>query len=688
MKRTAARARSRALLPQSPDMEPVRSTRRSRKRGDVEKTQLQVFDEPPLAPPTPGYSGVPLEEGPPAKVKKELMWANKYRRVPLEEEVDPTNTNTVATHAVEPAESAVRSERQGETIENGEKIEKGEEGEDRQVKRQENASQGDKELSENVRENLRNGHHENGKVENGNSGSNRRRRHDDGPAHKRVKVTMTTPKPLARTLSNVAERTVAETFEAMNDDDTIDNDDQCARCGGGGVFLCCESCPRSFHFTCCDPPVESPPEGEWECRRCTWERQQKAREKDKSEESEKRSEKRKKSERKSEESEAKRHDEKRGSEKFVCEPQGLLAPLFATLAARNPLEFSLPRDLRESTFVGVRTGRHGEYEDDSLKEPSKNDDELMYRADGTPYLCHRCGGSGSHHRTLCPCDYCPLVWHVDCVDELVLSGRRRLGSKWRCPAHVDDLVAAPRLLKSARVVEPRIPYANILVRGEDETPRNFVTMAEYMEQEDGKDERGDSNGRFEGGEVVAPAERIVCAESLQGMFVYRLPERAILLDFVGKARANQVHRAKSLWRDDMRAYEAQAQREEFVESVTALSRDTRPHLDMDVLLRVVEKEMKEEENRGKIKEEPKEHREEVSAHEKTTTNNSNKTTTNDFHKTTTNDFHRTTTNDSNKTSTSGFSDEPNWEELEKVKRLMEAVGQDKMLEFLHREVKR
>ena len=34
------------------------------------------------------------------------------------------------------------------------------------------------------------------------------------------------------------------------------NDDDCAACGGIGYLICCGGCSRSFHFTCCDPPLD------------------------------------------------------------------------------------------------------------------------------------------------------------------------------------------------------------------------------------------------------------------------------------------------------------------------------------------------------------------------------------------------------------------------------------------------
>ena len=48
------------------------------------------------------------------------------------------------------------------------------------------------------------------------------------------------------------------------------NNDNCETCGGAGELLCCDNCPCSFHFLCCEPPED--PElvtaGEWLCNLC------------------------------------------------------------------------------------------------------------------------------------------------------------------------------------------------------------------------------------------------------------------------------------------------------------------------------------------------------------------------------------------------------------------------------------
>jgi hypothetical protein len=53
--------------------------------------------------------------------------------------------------------------------------------------------------------------------------------------------------------------------EKEDSDPTRYNEENCGACGGPGRFLCCEGCPKSFHFTCLDPPIDETdlPEDSW-----------------------------------------------------------------------------------------------------------------------------------------------------------------------------------------------------------------------------------------------------------------------------------------------------------------------------------------------------------------------------------------------------------------------------------------
>ncbi|GMH27753.1 hypothetical protein Nepgr_029596 [Nepenthes gracilis] len=43
---------------------------------------------------------------------------------------------------------------------------------------------------------------------------------------------------------------------------------ECVICDVGGNLLCCDSCPRTYHLECLDPPLEHIPNGKWQCPGC------------------------------------------------------------------------------------------------------------------------------------------------------------------------------------------------------------------------------------------------------------------------------------------------------------------------------------------------------------------------------------------------------------------------------------
>ncbi|KAJ7948987.1 protein CHROMATIN REMODELING 4 [Quillaja saponaria] len=53
---------------------------------------------------------------------------------------------------------------------------------------------------------------------------------------------------------------------------TIGNDGyyyECMLCDEGGNLLCCDTCPATYHLECLSPPLESVPEGNWQCQNCS-----------------------------------------------------------------------------------------------------------------------------------------------------------------------------------------------------------------------------------------------------------------------------------------------------------------------------------------------------------------------------------------------------------------------------------
>jgi len=50
--------------------------------------------------------------------------------------------------------------------------------------------------------------------------------------------------------------------------DEIVNEDFCAACKSPGYFICCETCPNSFHLHCLFPPLKQVPSEAWQCVEC------------------------------------------------------------------------------------------------------------------------------------------------------------------------------------------------------------------------------------------------------------------------------------------------------------------------------------------------------------------------------------------------------------------------------------
>lgn len=110
-------------------------------------------------------------------------------------------------------------------------------------------------------------------------------------------------------------------------DQSSDNNDFCSACGGTGFLLCCDGCNRSFHFTCCDPPLNpdaSQLDEPWFCSVCETRRSPPPK-----------------------------------------QTRGLFAMLLSVVVKQNTTAFEVPEVIRDY-FEGVKTGLEGEYEEDII----------------------------------------------------------------------------------------------------------------------------------------------------------------------------------------------------------------------------------------------------------------------------------------------------------------------------------
>ncbi|KAK3504612.1 hypothetical protein B0T13DRAFT_485568 [Neurospora crassa] len=267
-----------------------------------------------------------------------------------------------------------------------------------------------------------------------------------------------------------------------------DNDDYCSSCGGNGQLICCDGCTRSFHFSCVDPPlVQGAMPDEWFCNVCCTTH----------------------------------------NPPVFPVYSGPFAALMEKLEAKNSSAFALPLDVREY-FEAVRTGQDGEYEEivPLVKPPAKrkkSDEEsgpdfFRLRDDkGDPAICHLCqGGATARTRAIIPCSLCGLFWHLDCLDPPLANPP--VLRTWKCPCHVDDLLAkvpgqlAPahkfRKIKGASVIRPA--YGRAYVNN------GYIEV----EPEASDDESGWKNVETYGK-------------------VVRLPAKGIKLDFLSRVRENR-----------------------------------------------------------------------------------------------------------------------------------------------------
>lgn len=402
--------------------------------------------------------------------------------------------------------------------------------------------------------------------------------------------------------------------------DANENDEFCTTCGGSGVFICCDSCPKSFHLLCCDPPLREVPEDNWNCHECS----------------------------------ANYGPPRTTNDSDI----GMFGPLLNAKYGQNPTVFRLPKRLRDGTFLEVFTGDDQNYTDTLAKPdpPAKQngqlvgfnkDDDLniegIYDKSGRPHLCHKCGLSALNRRTIVVCDYCPLKWHLDCLPEPVCLPKT-LGQKWRCPNHVESLLPSfwteRRAFKDTLVLDAamqtsflRLLLANNFIiqhKGQpylsSENPPQLQDYTAYERREflkpdsdfvsrvdekvpepelDDDEGLGYSVPDFFQNYAVNDAvvsragkklSRVLLMTNAddeeQQPFVYRVPEEQILLDFILKGRKSEILQNLDAYRQ-----KAVAEQNTELEAVnTLLDLHAQP-----VVLSAVSEELAELEELRKIK---------------------------------------------------------------------------------------
>ncbi|KAJ2647720.1 hypothetical protein IWW40_004441 [Coemansia sp. RSA 1250] len=198
--------------------------------------------------------------------------------------------------------------------------------------------------------------------------------------------------------------------------------DACDACGQPGQFICCERCPRVYHFLCVEPPMTKEMVSKvehWYCRTCAHQRSKKR--------------------------------------KSRAHAKNILFPLISNMEYSNPRTFSVPDEIRRS-FDGVEADTDGSYINVREDRPQRahmgaanRDFWRLVDDHNQPILCYRCQLSALHGAVV-RCDYCPLSWHWDCLDP-PLSSAPPPHRRWMCPNHADHAMRRHHKFRKERIVD-------------------------------------------------------------------------------------------------------------------------------------------------------------------------------------------------------------------------------------------
>ncbi|KAJ7416410.1 hypothetical protein WISP_71479 [Willisornis vidua] len=267
------------------------------------------------------------------------------------------------------------------------------------------------------------------------------------------------------------------------------NHDSCDSCKEGGDLLCCDHCPAAFHLQCCNPPLseEMLPPGEWMCHRCTVRRKKREQKKelgqvnglvdksgkrttsptsdadllDRSGSSIRANAHARILERRasrpgtptsnastetpnSEQNDVDEDiidvDDDSAIAEMDCGQPQLKRPFELLIAAameRNPTQFQLPNELTCTTAL-PGTSKRRRKEETTGKNVKKAQHELDHNG-LVPLpvkVCFTCNRS-CRVAPLIQCDYCPLLFHMDCLEPPLTA--MPLG-RWMCPNHIEHVV--------------------------------------------------------------------------------------------------------------------------------------------------------------------------------------------------------------------------------------------------------
>ncbi|KAK2160899.1 hypothetical protein LSH36_125g03022 [Paralvinella palmiformis] len=232
----------------------------------------------------------------------------------------------------------------------------------------------------------------------------------------------------------------------------VHNHDSCDSCKEGGDLLCCDRCPASFHLQCHDPPLEDDgvPIGEWLCHRCRM--HPKTEDDETASTCSSRSRQSEQSVKKGSSSKNNRHDDDFDMEWDESDKNKTPLELLAKAASfANPKQFELTKDITCNIQLP------GDYKPKPIgrgvqrKLPYELDNGLVPLPAKLCYICKR----SCRVAPLLQCDYCPLLYHLDCLDPPLAS---MPVDRWMCPNHVERCL--DEKLVTSKLLSERIKLWN------------------------------------------------------------------------------------------------------------------------------------------------------------------------------------------------------------------------------------
>ncbi|SCV01278.1 LAME_0G15170g1_1 [Lachancea meyersii CBS 8951] len=380
------------------------------------------FNEPKSFDPINGMTGLPLGMGPPEKVKKECYWVYKKN--------GGVGTNGTASSASSAGSSQTTLSQEISAYENRLETRKSEEITQPSFLR---TSTKPKDIYRTKRQYRK-------------RSDNTQHRSKHLPIHTKIKASTNKEGKLFGQNSITNQKAIAPSVFSSTSA-AVENDDLCSSCHQPGVFLCCDTCPKSFHFACCNPPLDPDnlPEGDWSCPECQFKMR------------------------------CPNKSAAHKLEKEYLDASGatlglsLFGKLLFKLEFTNPRQFLPAASIRDA-FAEVKTGTHGEYSDGSMREPLNekqamnsgygqsltkmdqyNPEQHVDPDSGELLICYKCRktkmGTIDHpeeERLITKCDVCGTPWHLDCIPDIPRASFKTLGSKWICPLHADSLIPKKR----------------------------------------------------------------------------------------------------------------------------------------------------------------------------------------------------------------------------------------------------